>query len=482
MSVLQTPGKRSPDNALRVKLGGLKPGFLSSAEHIALSAKWLFCSMMTIMTEQSSGIVPPEVMIEPCDLEQARKLGVAPGINIAPGEDDDGWIVPPPVRLSDGSRIQLYKDGEALHAAYEAIRQAKQRICLESYIFASDATGRAFADLLSAKAREGVQTYVIYDSFGSMSSDRRMFQDMRRAGVRIQAFHPIRPWECRFSWRPFNRDHRKLLVVDDHIAGLGGLNVGSEYAGSWVVSLGSADCEAWRDNGMGIIGPAARIFLRAFIRMWRYIGTGGRIAKAELVENVQGYDQPSLEGEDVIPPDQLGVIASVPSAHAPLPQFFHRLMSGARKKIELTMAYFAPTDEMINSLCDAARRGVRVRLMLPERCDVHLLVLAARSFYDRLMDAGVEIYERRHAVLHAKSLVIDSELTILGSANLDYRSIEYNCEISAIVRSREFGEQMSMLFENDVNFAKRINPDLWRHRPFLDRLGQWATNRARYLL
>ncbi|HWP41503.1 MAG TPA: phospholipase D-like domain-containing protein, partial [Tepidisphaeraceae bacterium] len=163
-----------------------------------------------------------------------RSAGMAAGINIAPGSDDDGWIVPDPVPLDDGTLVQLYKDGEALRAAYRAIEQARRRICLEVYIFADDDTGRAFAELLCRKAIQGVQVYVIYDSFGSLGTDRQMLRQMQRSGVHLEVFHPVYPWECRYSWRPFNRDHRKLLVIDDEIAGLGGLNVGHEYAGSWV--------------------------------------------------------------------------------------------------------------------------------------------------------------------------------------------------------------------------------------------------------
>ena len=175
----------------------------------------------------------------------SAQAGTAPGLNLAPGSNDDGWIVPPTVHLQDGTRIQLYKDGEALHAAYSAIQHAKRRICLEAYIFADDATGHAFADLLAAKAQQGLKVFVIYDSFGSFGLSPlvrpkpRLFEMMRRAGVRLAEFHPIRPWEGRFSWRPVNRDHRKLLVIDDDIAGLGGLNVGREYAGSWVGMQGS---------------------------------------------------------------------------------------------------------------------------------------------------------------------------------------------------------------------------------------------------
>ncbi len=418
----------------------------------------------------------------PVTLPEGR-AGTSAGVNIEPGYDDDGWIVPPPVRLADGSMVQLYKDGEALHAAYEGIKSARHRICLEVYIFASDDTGQAFADLLCRKAREGVQVYVIYDSFGSMSTDRAMFAQMRRAGVHIQAFHPVRPWEVRFSWRPFNRDHRKLLIIDDHIVGLGGLNIGAEYAGSWVVRLEAKEGDAWRDNAMSITGPSARVFLKSFARTWRYIHSGGPITRALLIHNVHGFDAPiATHDTPLLERDSLGVIASVPTLHTPLAGFFETLLRRAQRSIELTMAYFAPADAFINALVAAAKRGVRVRLVVPEVCDVHLLLVAARSFYDTLMAAGVEIYERRAVVLHAKSLVIDSEVSVLGSANLDYRSIEYNCELSAVVRSRAFGAQMHDLFEHDVSYSRRISPEEWRRRPLRDRLGQWAVKRARYLL
>jgi cardiolipin synthase len=382
--------------------------------------------------------------------------------------------VPPPVRLSDGTRVQLYKDGEALHAAYNAIGSAKRRICLEVYIFHDDDTGRAFAELLAAKAREGVKVHVLYDSFGSFGTDRELFRTMRRAGVVVREFHPIRPWEGRYSWRPFNRDHRKLLIIDDQIAGLGGLNVGAEYAGSWVLrasgsAASPARCDVWRDNAMGVVGPGAATFLTAFANAWNYAGRGGRIRRAE---HYVGLDSDA----------ELGVLGSVPTMNSPLVPFLQRLTVSARRSIELTMSYFAPPDELVEGLCRAARRGVRTRLMLAANSDVHLLTVAARSFYEKLLVAGVEVYERQHAVLHAKTGVIYQETTVLGSTNLDYRSIEFNLELSAIVRSPAFGRQVHELFENDVKYARRVTLNEWRRRPWLDRIGCWAVSRARYLL
>lgn len=417
-----------------------------------------------------------EKQCTPAHAHRQGDVGTSSGVNIAPGSDDDGWIVPHPVRLHDGTRVQLYKDGEALHAAFEAIRHARKRICLEVYIFADDETGRAFADLLCEKALQGVKVYVLYDSFGSFGIEQLwkpkppIFEKMRRSGVRLAEFHPVRPWEGRFGWRPVSRDHRKLLLVDDDIAGLGGLNVGGEYAGSWIVkSSGGPECDFWRDNAVGIVGPAARLLFQVFVNTWKYVHNGGRARRAELWH-------PLSAGQD------LGVLASVPSMHSPLQPRLREMLAGARRSIELTMAYFAPPDELVDALCKAARRGVQVRLMLPGKCDVHLLVVAARSFYEMLLAHGVEIYERQHVILHAKTVCIDGEFSIVGSTNLDYRSIEYNLELSVVIRSREFGAHMHELFENDVKFATRVSAREWRKRTWADRFGQWAVKRARYLL
>ena len=399
------------------------------------------------------------------------EAGTSSGVNISPGSDDDGWIVPPPVKLSDGSMVRLFKDGEALHDGYEAIKAAKRRVCLESYIFADDDTGRAFAELLAAKAREGLEVYCIYDSLGSMSSDRNMFRMMARAGVRVREFHPIRPWECKYSWRPANRDHRKIVVVDDELAGLGGLNIGAEYAGSWVIPSARKDkCDFWRDNAVSIRGPSAKHVLRAFAKSWNYIGRGGKIRTCELYHNLK-----PAEGD-------FGLLASVPTPRSPLRGFLCDLMGAARRSIAITMAYFAPDDEFIEELVKAAKRGVRVRLMLPGRSDVHLLTLAARSFYEKLLSAGVEVYERQAVVLHSKCMVVDGFTSVIGSTNIDYRSIEYNLESSVIIRNETFGRQMNVLFENDVRFSKKISLSEWRKRPTWDRVVQWSVSRARYLL
>ncbi len=304
-------------------------------------------------------------------------------MNTSPGSDDDGWIVPPPVTLSCGTRVQLYKDGESLHAAFEAIKHAKRRICLEIYIFADDPTGRAFADLLCAKAKEGVKVFLIYDSFGSIATNHDMFLQMRAAGVRASKNSTrSAPGEGRYSWRfSVNRDHRKLLLIDNDIAGMGGLNIGAEYAGSWVVPSSKPSCVAWRDTAVGFVGPSARYFLQSFTQTWHYVMQGGRIGKAGFIHGLNV----SKKNHNSPPPAELGILASVATMDSPLRAGLHRLFSEAKKSIQLTMAYFAPDDDLINTLCRAAQRGVKVQLMLPAQCDVQLLLIAARSFYAKLL-------------------------------------------------------------------------------------------------
>ena len=404
----------------------------------------------------------------PLTVRPAAPARASQELDSCPGDGDGAWVSPPPVHLGDGTRLQLYKDGEALHAAYRAIESARRLICLEVYIFASDDTGRAFAELLRAKARSGVRVFVIYDSFGSLHSDREMFRKLEASGVRLQQFHPMRPWESNFSWRPFNRDHRKLLVIDNHLAGIGGLNIGAEYSGSWIRQKSRKYCDAWRDSAVGIVGPGASLLMKAFSHSWSYVTHGGRMRRAEFAANLEG--------------GELGMLASVPTVNSPLRPLLCRLMRSARESIDLTMAYFAPDDTMIEELCRAARRGIHVRLMLPGHCDVPLVRLAARSFYETLLGCGIQIYERQGVVLHAKTMVLDEATTVIGSTNLDYRSIEYNCESSAIIRSQAFASQMRGLFENDVKSASKIELGEWRRRPYWDRFVLWAVSRARYLL
>lgn len=414
------------------------------------------------------------------------------GINMASGDQDDDWKTPPPVTLADGSNVQLWKDGEALKRGFDAIALAESRICFQFYTWNADATGRAYADLLIKKARQGVKVYCIYDSFGVLGgNDRQMFRDLKRGGVRVEEFHPLRPWDCNYSWRPFSRDHRKLVIVDDNYAGIGGLNIADPYAGSWVAPNDLKPVQLWRDTALGITGPAVKYFVASFARTWNYVVKGGRISRTAYTGGIDvprpakgpriGTAKIRAAALPIVPDDSLGVIATAPTLTSPLRPILYGMINNAKTRIRMTMAYFAPDDELIHSLCEAACRGVKVQLMFGAKSDLPVMITAARSFYTRLMASGVEIYERQFVVLHAKTIVVD-DLSMVGSTNLDYRSIEFNLEMSALINSRSFAGEMDGLFEHDMKYARRIDPAEWGKRPLLDRVAQWIVIHARQLL
>ncbi|MCS7032837.1 MAG: phospholipase D-like domain-containing protein, partial [Phycisphaerae bacterium] len=224
--------------------------------------------------------------------------------------------------------------------------------------------------------------------------------------------------------------------------------------------------EPWRDTAVGLRGPAVGELMSAFVKTWRYIQRSGRVSQCEHMAETPGLD----------------VVGTAPSLRSKVRDRYRALARSAERSIQLTMAYFAPDDSLVDELTAAAGRGVKVQLMIPAKSDLPILTHAARSFYERLLRCGVEIYEREHVVLHAKTMVVDGQVSVIGSTNLDYRSIEYNLELSVVIRSPEFGEKMGLLFENDVRYSRRICPEEWRRRPIRDRLGQWAVSRARYLL
>lgn len=418
------------------------------------------------------------------------------GLNLEPGDADDGWIAPPPTRLDDGTLLHLLKDGQALRAAFDAIAAARRRVCAEVYILRDDATGHAFVDLLCRKSRdERVPVFLIVDAFGSDHRRQRMFKRLRGAGVKVAEFHPYLPWECRFSWRPWHRDHRKLLIVDDLVGGLGGLNIGDEYAGKWIAGERANTSWLMRDNAIGLIGPSVRVLQQCFTRTWRYIHRGGPVRRAMMVHGLRlpadpkgprlGKQRLPREGDGPVLPIMLGqfaLLASVPTLVSPLRAMLHHVLAHAKTSIRIIMAYFAPDDELVEELCAASRRGVKVELIFASLSDWHVMRIAARSFYRRLLDAGVSVYERRGAVLHAKTLCVDHHLTVTGSTNLDYRSIEFNLELSAVIDSAAFAEAVDALFDLDIRFSDRIDLSMLDKQHWKERLVQWAVSRARYVL
>lgn len=392
-----------------------------------------------------------------------------------------------------GNRARLLQDGAATYQAmFEAIAQAQDHINLESYILDDDAVGERFAELLLARQRAGVQVNLMYDSVGAWGTDPAFFEPLRDAGVQVVEFNPLQPWAALAPWAPNHRDHRKLLVVDGRLAILGGVNISGVYAsGSSLRGLrhrpgkasgaetgvqagggtGALPALPWRDTDILIEGPAVAEFQRLFLQSW------------------QRQRGPTLAGRNYFPvvpamgPQVVRAIASSPDD--PYSLMYLSLLAAlgqAQRQIRITQAYFVPDRQLMRALTTAAARGVQVQLILPGQSDSGLTFHAGRSEYTELLQAGVEVFEMRHVLLHAKTAVIDGLWSCVGSSNLDWRSALDNDEINAVVLGEAFAATLQQAFETDLLASTPITWAQWQQRPLSWRLKEWGARRLARLL
>lgn len=380
-----------------------------------------------------------------------------------------------------GNKATLLIDGPATYAAMmKAIQEAKDHINFEAYIFSEDETGRAFADLLLQKQSEGVQVNLIYDSVGCKDVPPPFFQHLRDGGVRTLEFNPLNPLEARGKWLLIERDHRKMLIVDGRVAFTGGVNISEVYSkgsltryleGSSRGYLGGNARAPWRDTHVQIEGPAVAEFQKLFLDTW---------AREKGPELPPRNYFPALkkEGNDLV-----RVVGSRPSKNNPTTYLMYlSAIAHAENFIHLTSSYFVPNNAMIKALREAAQRGVDVKIILPGTTDLGFIFFAGRSFYTPLLKAGVKLYERRGAVLHAKTAVIDGVWSTIGSTNLDLWSFMRNDEVNTVILGQDFAAEMEAMFTKDVENSNPVLLEEWKERPLSERLKEWFTRLFRYWL
>ncbi len=337
-----------------------------------------------------------------------------------------------------GNSVVLFGRGDEFFSAlFAAIDEARASIFLEFYIIRDDSLGQALANRLLAAARRGINVCVLYDYIGSFDTPNAYFRQLTAGGVDCCAFNPPR-----FSHQLLlmdRRNHRKVVVIDGLLAFTGGVNVGQEYAS------GADGREGWRDVGVRIIGPAVIALQEIFAKTWRK--QAGRLPALDSHEALA-----AMAGADEV----LIVSGGPHHNRSRIRAAFRMAIAGASSSIVIANPYFIPGPRILRALMRAARRGVRVQIMLPAVNDVRLVQILSRSTYAPLLKEGIEIYELADTVLHAKVMLIDGHWSVIGSANLDQRSFHRNFELNVIISGVDFGQQVATMLARDIERSRPV--------------------------
>ncbi len=354
--------------------------------------------------------------------------------------------------LLTGNNVTVLLNGDQIFPPMlAAIRGAKRTITFETYIYWSESIGKEFADALSERARAGVKVHVLLDWIGSVKMEQRYLDEMKRAGVAIERYHE--PHWSHLA-RLNNRTHRKVLVVDGSIGFTGGVGIADQWRGD------ARDPSQWRDTHFRVEGPVVAQMQAVFMDNW--IKAQGKVLHDELYF-------PHLESRgDMV----AQMFSSSPSGGSESMQLMYMMaITSARSSIHLSSSYFVPDRLTTAALVASAKRGVKVRIIMPgEHIDTEIVRMASRAGWGDLLQAGIEIAEFAPTMYHCKVMVVDSLLVSVGSTNFDNRSFRLNDEANLNVLDAGFAIQQVAIFEKDWGRARPVTYEQWLRRPWQDKL------------
>jgi cardiolipin synthase len=354
--------------------------------------------------------------------------------------------------LVAGNRARALVNGDAFFAdMLEAIRAAKQTITFESYIWWSGDIGAEFTRALIERAQAGVKVHLLFDALGSGKIDDDAVKAMKAAGVEVEKYNP---WRWNTLARINNRTHRKIMVVDGRIGYTGGAGIGDEWRGN------AQGPKNWRDTQFRVEGPVVGQMQAAFIENW--IEVTGRVLHGE--EYFPEFGRAGAQAAQFI-------VTSPGGGSESMQLMYLMSIAAAAKSIKLSAAYFVPDDVEIRTLVAAAKRGVRVQLIVPgQETDSPLVRRASRSTWGELLRAGVEFYEYQPTFFHCKVMVVDDLWVSVGSTNFDSRSFSVNDEANLNVYDRDFAAEQARIFEADLKRSRRVTYEEWANRPWTEKL------------
>ena len=345
-----------------------------------------------------------------------------------------------------GSSVEYFITGrDKFQALFHDIDKATDHIHIEYYVWDDDVIGNQLKDLLIRKSAEGVKIRVIVDAVGSWRVKNSFYEQLRSAGIEVEEFMKVRfPM---FTSHVNYRNHRKVVVIDGQVGYIGGMNVADRY-------INGPSWGNWRDTHIRIEGKGVQGLQSIFLIDW-YLVSKSLITARKYFPSLESYGDNLMQ-----------IVSSGPYSPArEIMQGFMQAIFGAQSYIYIQTPYFIPPESLSDALIAASVRGVDVRLMVPRRSDTLLVQLASRSYFKKLLRAGISIYFYEPGFLHSKLMVIDDSLTLMGSANFDIRSFEQNLEVMAFIYNEATAIRGKEIFVEDQNNSTAIVLREWIKRP-----------------
>lgn len=353
------------------------------------------------------------------------------------------------VPMLDGNDTQLLINGhDTFNAILNTVRKAQHTVCVQFYTFRDDALGQCFSDVLCQKAAEGVRVYLLYDEIGSGGLDKSFIKKMTDAGIEVSRFNPLK---LRNRTNINFRNHRKLVIIDDHTTFVGGHNVGIEYLGK------DPEIGHWRDTHMRVSGPVSLAFQLSFSEDWMW-ATGDT---PDL-----RWEQPQVMGKRKV----MCINPSPADYYDSGSLFFTHMINTAKERCWIVSPYFVPDQNVYAALQLAGLRGADVRIILPGISDNWMVAQANRSYVASLQKAQVQFYTYTPGFLHQKVLLVDDEWSCVSSANLDNRSLRINFEIGALIKDKEFAAEIEAMMLDDLDHCIPTHVDQRWWKQLLARL------------
>ena len=355
--------------------------------------------------------------------------------------------------LTANNKVKLLLNGEEkFPELIKALENAKSHIHLEYYIYENDVTGNQIAEMLIKKAKEGLEVRFLYDDFGSHGLTKPFIQKLKDAGVQTAPFYKIK-WYA-LANRINYRNHRKIVIIDGYVGFVGGINMSDKYRNDLIPK----NKLFWRDTHLMVMGQATSYLQYLFMCDWNFCSPN------KLVYNELYF--PEIPLNNTIEDDVVQIAASGPDSSQPV--IFYSLLesiSAAKKSIYITSPYFIPGESLMDALIIAIQSGLDVKVLVPGISDSKMVNAAASAYYTELLQYGANIYKYNKGFVHAKTMVIDDDLAIIGSANMDYRSFDLNFEVNAMVYSKNITKELKEAFENDLKESVQIDAIEWLNRP-----------------